>query len=492
MQLSAGRVGLEPHPRVLALARHVARGLGDHPRGARPAGPGAAPAILEVAGEGGGPPDAGGPHREDGVALGPAEQHARPRLGDRHHVALERGRRVEVDAGGDGRGRAASDAEVLLDEGRARGEDRLLGKDRGQARRVLDQVEAPVADAREHLELGHVGAAAERDHAGGDAAAEGALDLGAAAGHALGVGAVGEEQQVLEVDLLPVEREVAGVERDVDVDAAAAHAHAADGLVDGGLVDDRSERDAPVDGGVDVLHAEEIPRPEQRGRSRGGLVGQLELGVAGDLGPHRARDVDPDHLGEAPAPLLLLEVERDRRHLLDGRARVAARAQAPVAAHEHQAAAEIAHVAGQGVDLPGGEVGGADVGEDDDIVGGEPAQVGGDGGGAALVDPEGALRERLGDEGALARVALEHQRGGLPAHAHERAAGVVLGRLVEAWIHRGHLDVVAVEAGARRLLPDADHVLPGGDLRAGAGDGLAVAAQADLHVGRQGRGGDEA
>ena len=55
-----------------------------------------------------------------------------------------------------------------------------------------------------------------------------AADLRAAAGDLLGVGAVGEEQHVLEVDRLLLERGVAGVERDVDVDAAAADADGAD------------------------------------------------------------------------------------------------------------------------------------------------------------------------------------------------------------------------------------------------------------------------
>ena len=47
------------------------------------------------------------------------------------------------------RGRAALDAERLLDDGAARGEDRLLGEDGGELRRVLDEVEAPVAEACE-------------------------------------------------------------------------------------------------------------------------------------------------------------------------------------------------------------------------------------------------------------------------------------------------------------------------------------------------------
>src|SRR6185503_6554628 len=106
-----------------------------------------------------------------------------------------------------------------------------------------------------------------------------------------------------------------------------------------GLVDDGAERDAPVDGRVDVLDAEQIAPAEERRRSRRGLVRELELGVAARVRAHRSGDVDPDHLGEARAAAFLFEVKRYGRDLFDRGARVAAGAEAPVAAHEHEAAA---------------------------------------------------------------------------------------------------------------------------------------------------------
>ncbi len=132
VELASGGVGLEAHPRVLALARHVARGLGDHPRCARPRRPAPAPAVLEVAGERRGAADARRPHRQHRIAVGAREQHARSRLGDGHHVALEGRRLGEIDPRGDRRRRAVRDAEVLLDDRGSRGEDRLLREDGGQ------------------------------------------------------------------------------------------------------------------------------------------------------------------------------------------------------------------------------------------------------------------------------------------------------------------------------------------------------------------------
>src|SRR6185295_11690462 len=97
------------------------------------------------------------------------------------------------------------------------------------------------------------------------------------------------------------------------------------------------------------------------------------------------------HLGQAGAPLLLLEVERDRRDLLDRGARVAAGAHAAIAAHEDEPAAEVAHVAADRLDLAGREIAGADVAEHHHVVAGEAAEIAGDAGAAALLHPEGAV-----------------------------------------------------------------------------------------------------
>ena len=144
-----------------------------------------------------------------------------------------------------------------------------------------------------------------------------------------------------------VERGVAGVERDVDVDAAAAHADAADRLRRW----PPCRRPGPsgtlqLHGRVDVLDAEQIARAEQRRRARRGLVGELELGVA----RRPSAPIEP----EMSMPMTSARLARRRSCLRSNetgetssmrRPRVAAGAHAPVAAHEDEAAAEVAHVA---------------------------------------------------------------------------------------------------------------------------------------------------
>ena len=120
---------------------------------------------------------------------------------------------------------------------------------------------------------------------------------------------------------------------------------------DSGLVHDRRQRTVQLHHRVDVHHAQPIAATEQLGRTHRGLVGELELGLLARAHRHRTRVVDGDHLGEARAAPLLLEIERDRAHVLDRCFRVAAGTHRAVAAHQHESAAEIAHVAGERLEL---------------------------------------------------------------------------------------------------------------------------------------------
>src|SRR5206468_3799438 len=100
--------------------------------------------------------------------------------------------------------------------------------------------------------------------------------------------------------------------------------------------------------------------------------------------------------------------------------------------------------------------------------------------------PERGVAERLRHELGLA-VAVDDERRGTTADAHEGRPRVVLGRAVEARVGGGDLYVVAMQARLRRLLADAKDVLPRGDLRARLADELAVAQHPHLDVGRGGR-----
>ena len=111
---------------------------------------------------------------------------------------------------------------------RAGGEHGFLREYRGQARGVLDQVEAPVAEPAHVLERRGVAAAPERDHAGGDAARSGRAHQRESAMALLGVGAVGEQKKMLQVDGFADERGVSGIQREIDVDATAARTDGAD------------------------------------------------------------------------------------------------------------------------------------------------------------------------------------------------------------------------------------------------------------------------
>ena len=140
---------------------------------------------------------------EDRIVLRPAEQHARARLGHRDDVTFERRLLREVDpARRRGRALPRETLERRLVDRAPRGEDGLLGEHGGKLGGVLDEVEAPAADLREHLELRRVAAPAQRDHARRHPAVVGLLHDRAAAGDLLGVRAVGEEQQMLQVDAL--------------------------------------------------------------------------------------------------------------------------------------------------------------------------------------------------------------------------------------------------------------------------------------------------
>ena len=235
------------------------------------------------------------------------------------------------------------------------------------------------------------------------------------------------------------------------------------------VVGDGAERDGPRDARVDVLDAEPIARAEQRRAARGGLVGELELGVPADRRAHRARVVDADHLGERRAALLLFEIERDRRDLLDGRARVAAGAHRAIAAHQHEAAAEIAHVARERVDLRRREIARADVAEDDEVVAGEPAEVGGD----ARSRRARSARKPLASSALAMNAPLPASPSSTSASAGPRTRTNVLPALSSgesslARIERGDLDVVAVQARPGRLLAEAEHVLARADLAVAA------------------------
>src|SRR5690606_12555994 len=222
-----------------------------------------------------------------------------------------------------------------LHDGRARGEDRLLREDGGQPRGVLHDVETAAAAAREIFEQRAVVSAPEGDAARGDPRGGGARDPALyRGGDVLGVAPVGEEEHVFQVHVDLAEGGVGLVEGDVDQDAAAARAHAADRLLDRVLVGDGAERYGPLRGGVDVDDPELVAGAEKARRARGGLVGELELRLAADAHAHGSGDVDRDHLGEARAATLLFEVEEDRGDLLEGAAPIAAWTEAAVAAGE--------------------------------------------------------------------------------------------------------------------------------------------------------------
>ena len=109
----------------------------------------------------------------------------------------------------------------------------FLREHRGQARRVLDEVEASAAQAAHLLEVGDVGAPTERDDAGRDALRFCRETRRKALARSSASSPSEKSKQVLELDAFAGERLVGGGQREVDVDAAAADADRANGLGDG-------------------------------------------------------------------------------------------------------------------------------------------------------------------------------------------------------------------------------------------------------------------
>ncbi len=169
--------------------------------------------------------------------------------------------------------------------------------------------------------------------------------------------------------------------------------------------------------------------------------------------------------------LLLREVERDRRDLLDRGLAVATRSHRRIAAEQQQAAAEVLHVLRHGLHLAREEVARGDVGEDDEVVGRELGEVGGDREAALHGDPVALVLERDAERVGLLLLLLEdeHHRG--PAHAHERGGLVVVGARIELRVERAHVHVVAVEPRIGRLVLETDDVLAARDLGDERGDG---------------------
>jgi len=116
----------------------------------------------------------------------------------------------------------------------------------------------------------------------------------------LGVGAVGEQQQVLELYGLFAQRRVAGLQRHVDVDAAAAHADGPHGLGHRRFVFDFAERDGPLVGDV----ADRNVSDTRNAALVGHLVQQL-----GSAGPHPSAAASGQD-----------DVRRERDHTIDGSA----------------------------------------------------------------------------------------------------------------------------------------------------------------------------
>ncbi len=163
-------------------------------------------------------------------------------LGQGHDVALERRGAGKVDAA---RGRSWAchlRSERQFVDRAARSEDRFLGKHRRQATGVFDQVEAAIAELAHVLQRRHIRALAQRDHTGGDAARLARADQRKCVIALFRVVAVGEEQQMLELDVLFGERLEAGFERQVHEDPAAAGADCADRAFDLGFVEHWAER----------------------------------------------------------------------------------------------------------------------------------------------------------------------------------------------------------------------------------------------------------
>ena len=251
--------------------------------------------------------------------------------------------------------------------------------------------------------------------------------------------------------------------------------------------------DRPAHLGVDVLHPEPVAGAEERGAARGRLVRQSELGLPTHHHRHRAGVIDGDHLGQRRAALVLLQIERDGRHLLERSSRVAARTHRAVAAHQEEASAEVARVARQRVDLRRCEVTRANVAEDHEIVAGEarprrPARRRVE----RWATRKPLVAERLRHRRALARVPSSTSASDAPRTRTNALAGVVLRRRVGPRIERGDGDVVAMEARVVGAISRRRRTSSPAAMRARAVERLAVARDADLDVGRDGARRDDA
>ncbi len=198
--------------------------------------------------------------------------------------------------------------------------DRFLREDARQLRHVLHDVETPAPQPRQSFEFGRVGTVAHRNDRGRDAVVQCASHLLAGAAECLRIGAIGEEQEVLELRRFGVERLVGGLHGDVDQDAATARLRSADDARNHRGVFDRNDGLRPPHRRVDVHYADPITRREQHRGAGGGFVGQLEFGDARRrLRHHRTALVDGDHHGEREPVAPLAQVEPRRQCFLDGR-----------------------------------------------------------------------------------------------------------------------------------------------------------------------------